>query len=175
MSFVTMSSCYMDKMRDDLVVMAMRYMPDYILWLDADQTYPIETIETLMDHVDSGKLIVGGITPDKDDGTPLVYDIVDDDPDGIIRRRKMRLNSGIHKVDAMGMGGVMVHPSVYSELLKPPFFDMKWNSERGVRPGEDVEFYSMCKDAGISVYCDTDLPYDHIVVRQIGHKTGGSE
>ena len=170
MSFVTTQSCYMDIMREELVVAAMKHMPDYILWLDADQTYPRETIEILMEHIDSGKVIVGGITPDKDDGTPLVYDIVYDNPSGLIKRRKVRPNGGVVKVDAMGFGGIMTHPSVFTTLLKPPFFDMKWDTRLKSRPGEDVQFYLKCKEAGIDVYCDTDLPYDHVVVRQIGHK-----
>ena len=170
MSFVTWSSCYMDVMRDELVIAAMKYMPDYILWLDADQTYPMETIEILMEHVDSGKLIIGGITPDKDQGTPLVYDIVDDDTRGVIRRREVRPNTGVIKVDAMGFGGIMTHPSIFKTILKPPYFDMKWHSRLGIRPGEDVQFYLKCKEEGVDVWCDTGLPYDHVVVRQIGLK-----
>lgn len=161
---VSTNSCYMDKMRDDLVVIARRHKPDYILWIDADQTYPPDTPEVLMKHIDSGKSIVGGLTPQNMTGGSNVYDFVHDD--GILVRRDIIPGKGLHKVDAMGMGGVMTKPDVY-EKLDLPCFTMRWDSKLARCPGEDVQFYANCKKEGIDVWCDSDLVFGHITTRSL--------
>lgn len=161
---VSTNSCYMDKMRDDLIIIAQRHKPDYILWIDADQTYPRETPEILMKHVDDGKLIVGGLTPNKVGTGVNVYHIVHEK--GIITRLNVEPNQGLMKVDAMGMGGVMTHPDVFSKL-DLPCFTMRWNSQLARYPGEDVQFYANCKKANIDVWCDTNLVYGHLTTRAL--------
>lgn len=161
---ISSSSCYMDTMRDNLVIAAMRHKPDYILWIDADQLYPEQTPEILMKHVDSGKSIVGGLTPHNMQGGVNVYDFVHNK--GIISRRSVAPGGGLIKVEAMGMGGVMMKPDVF-EKLDLPCFTMRWDSQLARYPGEDVQFYANCKRAGIDVWCDTDLVFGHIVTRAI--------
>ena len=161
---VSTSSCYMDKMRDDLVVAARRHNPDYILWIDADQTYPPETPEVLMNHIDSGKSIVGGLTPQNMTGGSNVYDFVHNE--GILVRRDIIPGKGLHKIYAMGMGGVMTKPEVF-EKLDLPCFTMRWDSKLNRNPGEDVQFYVNCKKAGIDVWCDSDLVFGHIATRSL--------
>lgn len=159
---ISTSACYMDKMRDDLVIAAKRHKPDYMLWIDADQTYPEDTPEILMKHVDDGKLVVGGLVPQRNTGHPNVYDIVHDK--GIITKRALPPFQGLVKVDAMGMGGVMTHPDVFDKL-ELPCFTMRWDSKISRYPGEDIQFYANCKKAGIDVWCDTDLTFGHLVNR----------
>jgi len=161
---ISTSSCYMDKMRDDLVIAAMRHKPDYLLWIDADQTYPKETPEILMNHIDSGKSIVGGLTPQNMAGGSNVYDFVHNK--GILVRQDVAPGQGLIKIDAMGMGGVMTKPEVF-EKLDLPCFTMRWDSQLARYPGEDVQFYANCKKAGIDVWCDTDLVFGHIATRAI--------
>lgn len=161
---ISTSSCYMDKMRDDLIPAAQRHKPDYMLWIDADQTYPENTPEILMKHIDSGKSIVGGLTPQNMTGGANVYDIVHSK--GILMRKDIEPEQGLIKIDAMGMGGVMTHPDVF-EKLELPCFTMRWDDRIARYPGEDVQFYANCKKAGIDVWCDTDLVYGHLVTRAI--------
>lgn len=153
--------CYMDKMRDDLARDALAHNPDYILWLDADQLYPQQTPEILMKHIDDGYMVVGGMTPDKSDGSPLIYGI-DDAEKGLIRKRDdIEPGQGLVKVDAMGFGGVMTHPDVFKKL-KSPYFEMGWSDKTKDVIGEDVRFYLNCNHFGIDVYCDTNLIYEHL-------------
>ena len=161
---ISTSSCYMDTMRDDLVIAAQRHKPDYLLWIDADQLYPEETPEILMKHIDSGKSIVGGLTPHNIGGGVNVYDFIHNK--GIIARRQVVPGNGLIKVDAMGMGGVMMKPEVF-EKLDLPCFTMRWDSKIARYPGEDVQFYANCKRANIDVWCDTDLVFGHIVTRAV--------
>ena len=154
------SSCYLDEMRDNLGKLAIKYKPDYILWLDADETYHEKTPEILMKHIDSGKSIVGGITPNKVNQKPLIYDIVS--TEGTIRRnRDIEEGQGLVKVDSMGFGGIMMKPKVLEDM-KFPWFKTQWNPKIKERPGEDVKFYCNCKEAGIDVWCDTNLIYGHV-------------
>jgi len=172
LGILSCGGCYMDKVRDALIEEALKYDPDYILWLDADQTYPKETPEILMRHIDSGKSIVGGVTPLKKygeplDGKPSVWDVDADTNFG--HHREISLNYGLIRVDGMGLGGIMMNPEVFKILEYPWFFQM-WNKEEKRRPGVDFQFYGNCKRAGIDVWCDTDLIYEHIGVRPVEMK-----
>lgn len=162
------NSCYMDEMRDNLGKSAMEHNPDYIFWLDADQFYPQQTPEILIKHIENGKSVVGGLTPGKDDQTPLVYDIITDG--GAIKRRKgVKAGQGVIKVDAMGFGGVMMTPKVLEDI-EFPWFRVQWDSKIKERPGEDTKFYVNCRKSNIDVWCDTDLVFDHIITHPIGVK-----
>lgn len=166
LEMITSKSCYMDIVRDDLAKKALEKDPDYILWLDADQYYPENTIEVLSQDIDKGCLIVGGITPTKGNGTPLVYKFIDDN--GLSNfNTDIRVNQGTVRVDAMGFGGIMIHPSVFVKL-QAPYFNMYWNREKNISLGEDLMFYSRCKKAGIKVYCNTNLVYGHFDLVNIG-------
>jgi hypothetical protein len=161
---ITHSSCYMDTMRDALVLAARRHKPDYILWIDADQLYPEDTPEVLMKHIDTDKSVVGGLTPHSMTGAVNVWDFLHND--GIMLPRKVVPGHGVIRVDAMGMGGVMMKPEVF-EKLNLPCFTMRWNSKLARYPGEDVQFYANCKKKGIDVWCDTNLVFGHIVTRAV--------
>jgi len=165
---VATRSPYLDSLRDLLVKQALAGRPDYILWLDADQRYPAETPEKLMKHIDDGKLVVGGVTPHRGTGQPMVYDFIEHKKYLFQWRSKNNHLHGIQKVSGMGMGGVMVDPKVYRELLKPPFFQMSWDPVKGRESGEDVVFYKHCEKAGIDVWCDYDLLYKHMAQVEIG-------
>ncbi len=149
---------------DDLVKASMRHKPDYILWIDADQTYPENTPEVLMKHIDSGKSIVGGLTPQNIEGGANIYNFVHNK--GILTRIDVAPGHGLVKCEAMGMGGVMMKPEVF-EKLELPCFTMRWEDSISRNPGEDVQFYANCKKANIDVWCDTDLAFGHIATRSV--------
>lgn len=172
LDILTCGGCYLDKARDNLVSKALTYNPDYILWLDADQVYPGDTPEILMKHIDSGKLVVGGVTPLKRygepiDGKPNTWNL-----DPITRKafyREVVLHRGLIKVEAMGLGGIMTHPDIF-KTIEFPWFQQMWNTEKKYCLSVDLQFYEHCKKAGIDVWCDTDLIYEHMAVRPIEMK-----
>jgi hypothetical protein len=64
---------------------------------------------------------------------------------------------------------MMTHPSIF-ETIEYPRFQRGWleGDQNGYyRHGEDVVFNEKCKEAGIDVWCDTDLHYKHLAVREI--------
>lgn len=154
-------AAYIDMMRYKALASAQKHSPDYLLWLDADQVYPMETPEILMKHIDSGKLVVGGITPHRADGKPLVYNI---EKDGQMSDRKdIKPYMGMKKVEGMGLGGIMMNPKIF-DTLDTECLQSSWHPELNIKMGEDLAFYANCKKHNIGVWCDTDLCFEHIVV-----------
>jgi len=164
LAVTTSKSAYLDMMRQSALEMARRHSPDYILWLDADQTYPMETPEILMKHIDSGKLVVGGLTPHRESGAPMAYSIKDDL--SIEDRTDVKPYSGLKKVDGMGFGGVMINPKVF-DTLDDTCLQSSWHPKYKTKIGEDVTFYKNCKDHNIGVWCDTGLCFEHVVVTSL--------
>jgi len=159
MSLVTIYGPYIDANRDALVQAAERMDADYILFLDDDQTYPPDTPEILMNH---DKDVVGGVTPRKETGTPMVWD-----HDGEVKIwDSLSGKSGLTKIDGMGMGGVLIKVNVFDKLEHPYFKRHENPTYRGC--GEDIAFYLKCKKAGVDVFVDIDLQFGHLVV---GEKT----
>jgi len=141
-----------------------------IMWLDADQIYPADTIVKLAKHCDDGKLVVGGVTPHKNDGKPMVWSFGNNYGAGN-RENNFELNRGLVKVDSMGFGGIMTAKSVFDAIPYPRFYKT-WDADTNHPVGEDFCFYARCKERGIDVWCDTDLQFQHLVTYavQLGDK-----
>ena len=167
LGIITNGGCYQDSARDALTQEVIKHSPDYILWLDADQTYPANTPEILMKHMDNGKLVVGGVSPLKKksdnglDGKPSIWDL--DIYSNGVRHREVFLHQGLVKVEGMGLGGIMVSPVVF-KTMEYPWFRRMWNKNEKALLGADFSFYANCKKAGIEVWCDTDLIFGHVHV-----------
>lgn len=172
--------CYLHLLREQLVEEALKHSPDYLLWLDADQTYPADTPERLARHE---KLIVGGLTPGKDDGTSLVFEFTGKDgttengglicqntePNYGVKRVHLTPNNGLQKVEIMGFGGILTDVKLFA-VLKPPYFLPIWK-EVPSKAGEDIVFYKNCQTAGVDVFCDTDVLFEHIVQERMRVKS----
>jgi len=167
MALLTCDGAYQDKIKDMMATKALGVNPDYILWLDADQTYPANTPEVLMRHIDSGKDVVGGLVPHRTTGNPNVWKNIPDSH--LYQPREVYPNDGLIKVDGMGFGGVMMTPKVFSKMPYP-WFRMSWDNEINDRIGMDFVFYANCKRTGIDVWCDTDLVFGHLAVKSIPMK-----
>lgn len=170
LGIITNGGCYQDSSRDALAQEVVKYNPGYTLWLDADQIYPANTPEILMNHIDDGKLVVGGVTPLKKksdsglDGKPSIWDL--DIVSNRVRHREVFLHQGLVKVEGMGLGGIMVNPEVFRSM-EYPWFRRMWNQEEKELLGADYSFYANCKKNNIDVWCDTDLIFGHVEVHQI--------
>lgn len=166
------TGCYMDQCRDRLAEKAMKCEPHYLLWLDADQLYPDDTPDRLLTHLrqDKKKLIVGGATPKRDNGFPLMYEFIN--PDGVFKCRYIwkPLNQGLVKVDAMGMGGIMTDVKLF-DIIPKPRFKMWWSDASDSYVGEDIQFYKLCREHNIDVWCDTDLHYGHLAIKPVVFNT----
>ena len=165
LAIYTSNTSLIDKMREVLAEEVQTTDPDYVLWLDADQLYPMETIVKLAKHVDEGHLVVGGVTPDKHTSKPMVYRFITD-IGSCSMDRNFKVNRGLVKVDAMGFGGIMMAGEVLKKI-DPPYFPRTWDEPMQSFIGEDFGFYNNCRKAGIDVWCDTDLHYSHMVATAV--------
>jgi len=155
---------YIDYAREKLIEQALEMQPDYIFCLDIDHTFQRDIIERLIRHIDDGKLIVSGVTAVRRSGQPLVYDFKEGEDYRVYYRLNVPKNKLI-KVGGVGMGcGVMMQPKVFTEILKPPYFQQGWDVEREKRIGEDVFFFQKCNKAGIDVWCDTGIVLGHLTI-----------
>ena len=123
----------------------------------------METPEILMNHIDSGKDVVGGMTPHREDGEPMVYDI---NKDGSMSKKNIKPHTGIKKIGGMGFGGVMMKPKIF-DTLDVECLQSSWHPELNIKIGEDLTFFTNCKKHNIDVWCDTDLCFDHLIVSSL--------
>lgn len=157
-------SAYIDMMRYHALDLARQHNPDYLLWLDADQVYPMDTPEVLMKHIDEGKQVVGGLTPHREDGSPMVYDIKKDG--SMSTRTDVKPYAGTVKVGGMGFGGIMMKPEIF-DTLDSECLQETWHPKLKTKIGEDLTFFTNCQKHGIDVWCDTDLCFEHLIVTSL--------
>ena len=165
LGLIVESQGFLDTMRDNGTKRFLDSGADYIIWFDADQVYPPDTILRLAGYLDCGLKIVGGLTPDKA-GQPLTF--------SFCQNSELRRNNDIHpgmgliQIDALGMGGVAIAREVF-EAFGPPWF-FRIQTEDHVM-GEDISFFLRARSAGFDIYVDTDLAFEHIVSFPLGFNT----
>ena len=160
------ASPFMDTNRDELLMEALKSKPDYILFLDADQLYPVDTIRRLAKQIDEGKLVVGGMTPHRTDGRAILFQWDENDEWKGKWSQTIGPNMGTVKVGGMGFGGIMLSPKV-AEILPHPRFEMISHPHFHYKIGEDIVFYKKCSENGIDVWCDTALLNKHLNIMEL--------
>ena len=159
-NIITSKRTLIDHCREQLVMVAKTQNPDYILWIDADQTYPADTVKILANHIDNGCMVVAGVTPCRDTGQIMALDFPDEGP---LAQRvdNFEINRGLVRSHCIGGGGVMWNPKIL-DIIPPPYFARTELDLRGMTIGEDVSFYWKVRLAGVDLWIDTDLHYGHI-------------
>jgi hypothetical protein len=145
-----------DQSRNAIAQKAKEIGASHLLFLDDDHTFPPDLFFKLMSH---GKDVVGALgfrrvepfspcvfswTTNRENGNLMVYD------------RPDLIGKGLQKVGAIGLPAVLIKMSVFERLGPAPWF-------RFDEVGEDLFFCDKCAQAGIDVWCDTDLVVPHIV------------
>jgi len=151
-------------LRNALMEKALEEKADYILTLDADQTYPSNTVNKLVKHIGSGMAVVGGLTLKRLNSRPLVFDFTNSDDYDLKQHVIIR---GMTKCDAMGMGGIMLRPDVL-ETIGFPYFNSHYPENDKRQVADDTSFYKKCKNNNIDVWCDGNLKYGHLTTTIIG-------
>ena len=133
---------------------AMEWGADWLLWLDADHSFPENTLTRLLGR---GRPIVGvNYRRRMEEVKYTAYamrdgNLVPATPEG----------DGIEQVEHMGMGVCLTHAEVFRRISPPYFhFDLR---EDGAQIGEDVVFFGKVKAAGIPAFVD------HALSREVGH------
>jgi GT2 family glycosyltransferase len=144
-----------DHARNLIVLQAQKDNASYILFVDDDQIFPRDLFFRLLGH---GKEVVaalafGRVAPYR----PCVYSWETSRENGnlMVRDRPDLIRTGLQKVDAVGMGAMLIRMDVFKRLGPQPWFKFD-------EVGEDLTFCDKCAQKGIPVHCDTDLILPHI-------------
>tara|TARA_R110002050_G_scaffold34101_8_gene86312 strand:+ start:5687 stop:6355 length:669 start_codon:yes stop_codon:yes gene_type:complete len=135
------------EIRHRLVAEAYEHEATHMLWVDSDMRFPEDSLNRLLN---AGKHVVGVNYARKEpecrptasalSGAPL-----ESSPAGLV------------EVAHMGFGLMLVTMAAY-DAITFPFFHFKPIPPKNVRfYGEDVTFGQKIRDAGVKMFCDTDL------------------
>lgn len=141
--------------RTQLVNEALDTGADYILWLDSDMHVPASIFNRLYLH-DKDIIACMYSTRYQPYNSVAFLDFNNTD-------LRLKETTGLHEVDAVGMGCMLVKTDVYKTLPKP-WFNHQYNEELEEFSGEDIWFCKLAKDNNYKVYidCDTSNLVAHI-------------
>ena len=152
-------------LRNDLVTQAIVDECDYLIMMDTDQIYPLDTVTKLLSH---RKEIVGARVHRRyppfdailNRGTVSQYHHVPDE----------EVYSGkLIEVDATGCGCLCIDMRVFEKLEEPWFLETK--GDDGNTIGEDIYFCANARDKGVSIFVDTSIDVGHISTMVVNEST----
>lgn len=162
------SSSMLVESRHRLVGEAIRWGADYMLWLDADHTFPHDAFCRLWSH---NLPIVGCNYPRRHTPTAPTAAKIDG---GLLYTTEEKAVEGLVEPCAhMGFGVCLINMKVFDHLQAHiegkgetsflPLFEMRGELEKGGMQGEDVFFFAKLRDAGLTPFIDHGLSWE------IGH------
>jgi hypothetical protein len=162
--------------RHKLIADAMYWGADYMLCLDADHTFPPETLARLWSH---NLPIVGcnyarRIFPTAPTAAKYIAETEEDDRQALVYTTAEKAALGeLEEVAHLGMGVVLFDMRIFDRLQLAseqrgeknflPLFKFAESASGASGIGEDVYFFRKCREAGIKVVCDHGLSWE------IGH------
>lgn len=150
--------------RNQLAKQAMKAKADYILWLDSDMTFPADTMQKMIKHMEDGKDIVSALYfRRRVPFTPVLFKKLEyEEKDGQVWTSWEGFDNypkdSIFELEGAGFGCVMTK----TEVLEDMFLNYRTAFDPLGGFGEDLSFYLRAKDLGYKVYCDSTIKCDHI-------------
>lgn len=151
------NALYVDHNRNILVKEALDSGAEYSMWIDADVVVEPNTIDRLIRH---NKAIMSGIYPRKNTDTACAY--VYNETYEYLRPIGPWKSNKPFKVEAVGMGCVLIRTDVFKEI-GPPWYI--YNAY--VNYSEDLYFFDVARAADIEVWVDPTVLPEHIGTRGI--------
>jgi hypothetical protein len=163
------SSSLLPESRNRLVVEAINWEADYMLWMDADHVFPAEALLMLLSR---SKLVVGCNYARRFSPTsPTASKRGEDDQMDLVWTTKEKAEAGeLEEVAHLGLGLCLVDMRTYAILEKWaadqgkehfwPLFEISAKPDGIGCVGEDVKYFKMLRDAGIKVFLDHELSWD---------------
>lgn len=146
--------------REKLVERARDWGADWILWLDADQTFPSTTLLRLIGH---GEPVVGANYPRREDqARPTATRVAADGGRELVWSTEDKIEAGLlEPVADMGLGVCLVSMAAIARLEPPFFADIR----------EDVYFFAKLRAAGLIPKVDHRLSAEvgHVRVQMLGN------
>lgn len=146
---------------------------DYLLWMDADHTFPKEALARLWAHnlpivgcnyarriiptaPTAAKIVTND---DAEDHKNLVYTTVEKAQAGEVEEVN-HLGLGLCLMDMRVLDAVQARSEERGEKNFLPLFKFETNEDGTSEIGEDVFFFNKCRDAGFKVHLDHGLSWE---------------
>lgn len=154
-----------DALRDSAAVLAQAEGFSHLLFLDADNVWPTDTLTRLLAHHDRG--IVGGLYVTRHEPYAPVALINGRVPDGSCVTQYEHDKGAIRattlrEVDVLGMGCTLIPVSVFAALGPRPWFAYANDDEGWPMVTEDVPFCQKAKAAGYQIWLDPTIVCGHV-------------
>lgn len=149
------------KARESLVTQALNEGCAWLLMLDTDQIYPPETLTKLMSHdVDVCGVRVHRRYP------PWEPILKRGDIGKYLPVSEEEMFGGqLIEIDATGTGCLLFKMSVFERVPMPWF---EFGMHNGNTVGEDINFCSKARQAGVRIFADTSIEVAHLTTMAVG-------
>jgi hypothetical protein len=134
--------------RERLYEQALMHKATQILWLDSDMMFPRDIYHVLNSHKES---VVAATYSTR--VRPYKSVAFTDEAD---YSKRLENTSGLHAVDSVGMGLMLIDVNVMFQLDRP-LFKFMWIDSLKTYAGEDLTFCNAIRDAGFDIFVDCDL------------------
>lgn len=145
--------------RNKLATQAIKLEADYVMWFDSDMIFKPDTLERLMKDLDEGRDIVSGLYFRRAAPfTPVAFSKIDCSSDACKFEDWKGELSGIHEVEGVGFGCVLMKSDVLLECLSK--YGTCFSPIASV--GEDLSFCWRARELGYKIYLDADIKCGHV-------------
>lgn len=170
-----------DLSRNQMVAKSLELAADFMIFLDADMVHPKDTIPRLLEHMivtvpDAGAVsVLYHVKSPKRGYCPVSGLFADGKGDHPLYIAQGVASPGLHRVDVIGMGGVIIRREAL-EAIPAPWFKYQLDPESkeknlGPTITEDMHFCQEMKRRGFPIYVDNDLKAGHLVSRVVDEST----
>lgn len=138
-----------------LVDLAIKHECTHLFIVEDDSVFESDTVTRLLKH---DVPVVAGLCRSR--GAPFrpyVYKGLN--KDGLGWYQLTPEDKGLINCSATGMGGILINMDVFKQLSRP-YFHIYYVGEK--EWGQDIVFGKALVEAGIDVYCDTDVIIGHV-------------
>jgi len=158
---VVEQSIPVDKARNILTKAALKFNPDYILWLDSDNILPAESVEKLINKLDTTDAdLVTALYFEK--GKPYMPVIREFHSGGFWTIENPALGEYI-EVAGCGFGSCVMKPDVFKEIDYPWFkFNYETWGKKDIQLSEDLYFCREMLKKNKKIYCHTGIISGHV-------------
>jgi hypothetical protein len=162
-TFYMHTSPRIDINREKLAEQALDHGSDFLLWLDADHTFPPETLAQLLVHMEKAQVVGCNYARRASPTTPVAH-MRRGEAWCPIHTTQMKADArNVEQVDFMGLGVCLMAAGVFGAIERP------WFAPHPI--GEDGYFFEKLGKAGILAFVDHNLSWrvGHIGERVFTH------
>jgi hypothetical protein len=157
--FVDKRTSNLPRSRQECLEDALLQNCTHVLFIDTDQTFPMDTAHRLLRHK---KPVVAANIPLKVMPSFPTARARSGSPFGVPIYSNGNQSMGLEKVWRVGAGIMLIDLSILAQIPKP-WFEIRWSDKHSMHVGEDWYFVKKVEDAGFDVFIDHELS------RHVGH------